>query len=502
MSRVEFEEAVRKCDAALAAAPRDAAMLRRRGEAKRKLGRLGEALADFDAALAVQPAFALALAGRGAARRALGRLPEAIRDFDAALCAEPRNVLFLLDRGAARQALGRSEEAVADADSALELRPDYVPALQFRGEVRRKMGRHREAIADFNAALRLDSRQVQALAGRGAALRALGLRAEALADYDAALAIVPRSPSILAGRGAACLELRMAEAAKADFEASLALDPRSDFARWGRESALLQLRSAGLELGLAGFKAEGLNVPFVERRRPGFAVNGHATFWSADGRLFLYWCEQESRWKGSLWSHFPKVQRGGSSGVLAAPVHADIRSASTGGWHEFDGGRWVCRRSAGVARAVHLEVNLQTVTLGGFARAELNTTFTERFRPRFLVNGRETYWSADGASFLYWSSAESRWKGTLGGDLERVQGGASPGFVGAPDGVDLASADLPKAWHEWDGAAWRLRERGGVSAIGTLARAPASDAPPAKLRRTAQKLPEVPVLPELAEEWT
>lgn len=508
LRRADFEAAIKKCTDELSLNPQNPPLLRKRGEAKRKLSQYKEAVADFNAALALQPKFPLALAGRGAARRAMGDLEEALRDFDAALKLEPHNALVLIDRGSARYALGRSQDALADAEAALKIRPHSVTALQLRGELRRKLGKHQEAISDFDAALQFDPQHVPALAGRGAARRALGLRAEAIADYDAALALAPRNTAVLAGRGAARLELRMAEKAKADFEAALVVDPNSEFAKWGRDAAAEQMRTAGLQITLVGFKGSGLNAKYVERRRPGFSVNGLATYWSLDGVYFLYYCEKESRWKGTRWDNLEKVQKGGGSGFIAAPIGADVRSPTrpSKGWAEWDSATWVLRKTAGVASVVSLEVNIQTVTLQGFQRPELNGRFGERYRPRFIVNGRETYWSGDGERFLYWSAKEGRWKGTLATDLNRVSTGRNLGFIGAPGGVDILAPALAVGWHEWDGKEWRFLDKAGVGAVGALAvaqnnkqappKAAGAAEPPAKKPRIGEAgAPAAPVKP-------
>jgi len=473
MSKADFLQAVQKCNAELVKKPHDAKLLRQRGEAKRKLGQHKDAVDDFTVALGFKPDLALAFAGRGNARRALGLLQEALNDYNSAVRLEPHNPMFLVDRAVLRQQLGNMVEALRDVEAALAVRPNYVQALHLRGEVSRKLGQHIEAHQDFDAALRLDPRHVSSLASRGAVKRTLGLHAEALADFDLALSLAPRNPGIFAGRGATRLELRMSEAAKADFEAALALNPGNDFARWGLEAAAEQMTSQGLQLTLTGFVAPGLNTKFCERRRPGFQVNGYPTYWSPDSLYFLYWCQKESRWKAARWVDFEKVRKGSAVGFIAAPVNADIRLADnlSKGWHEFDGTTqaWRGRGASGVSAVAKLETNVQTITLAGFATTKLNARYGERFRPAMLVNGHETYWTADSQYFLYWSAKEDRWKGTLSTDFERVQGGANPGFIGAPLGADVTSAELVKGWHEWNGAQWVFGEKSGVLSIGTLA---------------------------------
>jgi len=109
---------------------------------------------------------------------------------------------------------------------------------------------------------------------------------------------------------------------------------------------------------------------------------------------------------------------------------------------------------------------LRTVTLCGFSREAMNTTYAERRQRPFLVNDRETYWSADERFFLFWCKGESRWKGCCTSHLAKIQEGRSVSFVGAPLGLDILSASLPKGWHEWQNKEWVLAEKAGVASIG------------------------------------
>lgn len=463
---------LRAIDEALRSSPNDPRLLLQRGEARRALGQHKEAVADFTATLCFEPDWALAYYGRALCQKALGDTVSAVSDLGEAIKKDPGNCQFLFDRAALKHKQGRLKEAVRDVEASLALQPAFVPALQLRGEVKRKTGDLVKAKEDFDMALKLDPKHVQSLASRGAVKKAIGLRVEALEDFDAALKLAPRSADIFAGRGGVRLELRMAEGAKADFQAALALNPKSDYAKWGLNAAIEQMETNGLQLTLAGFSHPGLNGDFCERRRPGFVVGGYPTFWSRDGLIFLYFCGKEQRWKGGRWTDFQKVQRDGSAlGFVAAPVKADIRLAGAenpvAGWHEFVGSAWVGQRQSRIVSVQKLQVNVQTLTLDGFERETANNRFEERYQQEYLVNGYSTYWSSDGQMFLYWSSKEDRWKGTMYTDFSRVRGGANLGVIGAPMGGDITWPDLLKGWFEWCGEKWEYKAKAGVASVGT-----------------------------------
>jgi len=461
----DYLRTVHRCDAALLSNPGDSSALRRRGEAKRKLGEFLGAVSDFDAVIAIDPDCAIALAGRGAAKRALARHGEAISDFDAAIRLDPKSVPILVGRATVKRDMGMPAEAIVDSNAALKIEPSSAFALQLRGELRRKLGMRKDAIADFDEAVRVVPHYAVALAGRGAAKRALSKFSEALADYGAALAMEPRNAAVLAGRGATWMELGRLKEASADFDLALQVDPQDAYAMWGRRIASRREGRQPLQsLSLSGFERPSMNVQFVERRQPEFAVNGRETFWCLDGSCFIYWCKQESRWKGSCSSDLHKNQAGSCYGFAGAPVDADISSPSLiKGWHEWDGERWVLRPGAGVDSIGPLEAPLRAITLSGFGRVEVNTQFVERRQPEYAINERETYWSLDGHHLLYWCAKESRWKVSYSRDLQRNQEGGCFGFLGAPQGADVAA--LRRSWHEWDGVKWVLNRSAGISNV-------------------------------------
>jgi len=472
----DFYRRIRQADEDLGDDPLDASALQKRGEAKRKLGLIPEAVLDFDAALAADSKNVLALAGRGSAKRKLGQEREAIKDFDAALLLDPANALVLVGRGAARRQLGQLPEASADVSKAIASGLQSAWAFQLRGEIQRKLGSQEKAIIDFNMALASQPHYVPALAGRGAAKRALGRHKEALQDFNAAIALEPKNTSVLVGRGNTFLDLGSASEAIADFEAALRHEPQDTCAQWSltvatqKEGPLLA-RSVTMN----GFLAEPLNTKYVERRETEFRVNNLETYWSGettDGQFFLYWCKKECRWKGSRTKALQKIREGGSSGILGAPVGMDIfASPLIVGWHEWDGSDWAKHADAGVTSIGPAVAVSRAVVLSGFSNP-LNVQYIEQRLSKFMVNCHETYWSIDCEFFIFWCSKELRWKVSLADDLDYNRKGGSKAIAAAPASEDiLRQLPLLTGWHEWDGEAWMKRETAGVSQLGAFSKA-------------------------------
>jgi len=476
--RREYQRAIKQCNSSLAIQPRDVAALRRRGDAKRKLGQLGEALADFDAALAMEPRSANILALRGATKRAMLRHREAISDFDAALKLQPGSVPVLLGRATARRALDTMEEkmqAMTDLDAALELEPRNALALQIRGELRRKLGQPRTAIEDFDAALVVQPLYAAALAGRGAARRQLGDYQQAVADYDAALAMEPNGAAMLSGRGAAKLELARFSDAVADFEHALRIDPQDAYAKWGRDEGMKgvgKTMDSRQTITLAGFSRTGMNSSFTEYRDEEYVVNGRATYWSSDREHFIFWCKNESRWKANRAADLAKIRNGRGTAVAAAPVGEDLFCPSLfKGWFEWDGMVWKLRANAGIAsigRQDEAAKPPRSFVLTGFNASAFNTTFVERREPKFAIDGHPSFLSMDGGVIIYYSAKETRWKGSRAVDIAKIKAGGSPAVLGAPPGEDLFNLGPArlKGWHEWDGSAWKPCPNAGIASVG------------------------------------
>lgn len=323
-------------------------------------------------------------------------------------------------------------------------------------------------IRECNKQVAANPRNLNALTNRATAHRNAGNLQAALADLDVALSLDPRNPSIMAFRGKVQLDLGWFFQARKSIQGALVINPQNHGALTAKTLFAQQERACPRRVvTLRGFKRANLNISFVERRKREFCVNGFETYWSFDNKYILYYCTQEARWKGGRANDFETIRSGDGVCFIGAPPKANILEPElVKGWYEWDGSAWVTRPRAGVTSIGPVSPALRTITLAGFSRRAINTVYTERRQPKYLVSNRETYWSGDERYFLFWCKDESRWKGSVTSHLEQILGGKSTSFIGAPLGIDILSSTCPKGWYEWQSKEWVLQEGAGVSQVG------------------------------------
>lgn len=94
-----------------------------------------------------------------------------------------------------------------------------------------------------------------------------------------------------------------------------------------------------------------------------------------------------------------------------------------------------------------------SVEYRGFSKVELNDRYYER--SSMPVNGRPTYWGADGLYFLYWQGQVDRWSICDAASFAGVRAGQLPGWAYQEDHKHLCQAS---GWMEaWNGE-WRAPE--------------------------------------------
>eukprot|EP00439_Symbiodinium_sp_Y106_P016365 s2386_g2.t1 len=331
---------------------------------------------------------------------------------------------------------------------------DLAHFLQ-KSDTLRKAGNYKEAIQVLDRALLLDPQCTQALSARGAARRALLQREEALADYSAAIALEPKRAAFISSRGTVKSELGWYRDAIADFMKALKLEPDYKVAKFGMELVKTQQKDGPLRMVvLTGFKNMScMNMTYVERRQRDSLIHGRESFWSLNNKYVLYFSIQENRWKGCRAMDVDRITTEASPACVGAPEHSHLLSPSLRkGWFEWSGRHWVKVPDAGVFNVGPVVAALRIVTLQGFQRPAVNTSYMERRQLEFTVNSRETYWSVDEALFIYWCPREARWRGTRQQDLEKIQKGESVALFGAPRGSDILS--LKKGWHELQNKEW------------------------------------------------
>lgn len=346
-----------------------------------------------------------------------------IRQCDISLESVPGDANAYRRRGEAYRKLGHLEKAISDFDAALALDPDSVLALAGRGGAKRSLGRHEEAARDFDAALKLEPRNAAVLVGRGAARRALGRLADAKADLDRAIALGLRSPFALQHRGEIHRKLGKYAEAVVDYDAALTVQPHYVAALAGRGAA--KRASGCYDEAVADFTA----ALALEPRNAAVLADRGLT---------------------QLGLQRPREAAADFASALRLDPRSDFAKWGRGAASEMQEGA----------------VLLRTLTLSGFTDTRLNTRYTERRDMKTIVNDVETYWSTDGAFFLFWCSKQSRWKGSRASDLEKNRQGGSSAMVSGPEDVDLLDPALSQGWFEWNSVAWSKNPMAGVSSLG------------------------------------
>jgi predicted O-linked N-acetylglucosamine transferase (SPINDLY family) len=232
-----FAEAMRICEAIVAARPDHFDALHLRGLVAAQARRYEDAEHWLGRALALVPRSPEASVNRASVRNALRRFDAALEDADRVLDTDPRHVPALYQRGLALQNLGRLDDALASYVRALEIVPDFVQALVNRGAAEQDLGRPDAALASLDRALAIEPRNADAHYNRGLALQRLARHQEALASYARALAARPDFAEAHNNRGLNLHRLRRYAEAEACYDEALALRPRFGEALFNRGAA-------------------------------------------------------------------------------------------------------------------------------------------------------------------------------------------------------------------------------------------------------------------------
>jgi tetratricopeptide (TPR) repeat protein len=198
--RERLDEALRKCEQAIAQKPDHAEAYNARGNVLRALRRFKEAVESYDKAIALKPDYADAYSNRGNALQGLRRLEDAIESYDKAIASRPDDAAAYNNRGTALKSLRRFDEALSSYDSAIAHLPDRAELHNNRGNVLRELDRLDEAIAGYDTAVALRPDFAEAYSNRAVALTELKRFDEALASFDRALTLKPDHPEAIFNR--------------------------------------------------------------------------------------------------------------------------------------------------------------------------------------------------------------------------------------------------------------------------------------------------------------
>lgn len=114
-------------------------------------------------------------------------------------------------------------------------------------------------------------------------------------------------------------------------------------------------------------------------------------------------------------------------------------------------------------------MSLRVVTLGGFQMESINEEYLEGPTFDFMVQGRESYWQANGEYFMYYCAQYQKWRiagiSAFGSNKE----GACFSFVSDLHmGREVQNTSLIKGWIEVVSGEWVIQEDAGVVKLGTL----------------------------------
>jgi tetratricopeptide (TPR) repeat protein len=246
--------------AAAGAAPRDAEIQNRLGEALDRLGALDAAIDGFERALAVRPAFHRARNNLVIALGKAGRGAEGVRRAEAWVAAAPDDPdgRFTLALAAAEQDV---ELAVASLRQVIAARPRHGLAHLNLARLLKRLDRVGEATAAAERAVAIDARPEAGLA-LGALLFQQGRLDAALAAYDAVLDANPRIAEAWLQRGTVLRARGDLRAAAEAMRRAVALEPGA----WGARAALATvLSAAGDSIGARQASGEAERLREAER---------------------------------------------------------------------------------------------------------------------------------------------------------------------------------------------------------------------------------------------
>jgi tetratricopeptide (TPR) repeat protein len=220
------DEQLRWCQAAVAAAPANAAAHNNLGVALKGKGKVEEAITCFQKAIALDPKAALVHNNLGNALKDRDQVDEAIACYRRAIETDPKFAPSHYNLGLALYGKGKVEEAIACLRKAIALDPKYAPAHYNLGVALADKRKVEEAISCYHKAIALDPKDARAHNNLGIALKVKGKVDEAIACYHKAIQLDLKYARAHNNLGNALEGKGKVEEAIACYRKAIALDPK------------------------------------------------------------------------------------------------------------------------------------------------------------------------------------------------------------------------------------------------------------------------------------
>jgi tetratricopeptide (TPR) repeat protein len=223
----ELDEAIACYRKAIASDPQHAMAHSNLGVALHRKGEADEAIACFRKAIESDPKLALAHINLGNALRVRGQVEEAIACYRKAIESDPKNAVAHSNLGAVLCDFKRDYgEAIVCFRKAIALGPKNAPAHYNLGNALQHKGEVDEAIASFRKAIEIDPKHANAHTNLGNALRDRGQVDEAIASFRKAIEIGPKNAKAHTNLGNALNARGQVDEAIACYRQAIAFDPK------------------------------------------------------------------------------------------------------------------------------------------------------------------------------------------------------------------------------------------------------------------------------------
>lgn len=224
--RGDFASAEDLYRAILAAVPHHAESWHLLGVIAHQTGQHATADELISKAIGLKNTDSLYFSNRGEARRALGRLDDAVADYESALALSPGKATVLSNLGLALRGLGKLNEAEHQLRRALKLNPAFAEAFNNLGLVLMDLGRADEAIDAYLSAISQRNNYAEAHANLGTVYQAREDWTKAEASYRAAIASNPGLAGAHFNLGIVLAEQSRNREASAAFRQAIKVNPR------------------------------------------------------------------------------------------------------------------------------------------------------------------------------------------------------------------------------------------------------------------------------------